>query len=181
MIKYLIAEVVREYLENNLNTGLSEKEPYWVNKIESFRYLSNPASDGTRVVVYADNPDEIEYRDARIDANQTQMFGLGYNLPVGEVGGGHYWWRRGSVRIDYYGIGKIAQPDRYDAAEVGYAILGRVHNCLDRIQVSGLIDPYGEQAIRFSVITSSFKESGGNKVNIWRGMLCWQVLTQREI
>jgi hypothetical protein len=181
MIKYAIAERIREYLAANLNSGIAENEPYWVNKIESFRYLSNPSTDGTRVVVYPDNPDEVEFRDARIDANQTQMFGLGYKLPVGEIGGGHYWFRRGVVKLDFYGLGKLAQDNRYDAAEVAFAILGRLHKWLDLVPVSGLIDDYGESAIFFNVISSNYKESGGNKVNIWRGTLYWQVLTHREV
>jgi len=180
MIKYLIAERIREFLAQNINSGISEKEPYWVNEIQSFRYLSNPAVDGTRIMVYADNPDEIDFRDARIDVTQPQMFELGIKVPVGEIGGGHLWWRRGTVKVEYYGLGKLAQDTRYEAAEVAYNIFGRTQYYLERVPVHNISDEFGENGVYFHVVNSSFKESGGNKVNIWRGALYWQALTQRD-
>lgn len=181
MIKYLIAERLLEHLQTNLNTGISELSPYYVREIESFRYLSNPAVDGTRIIIFADNPDEIDYKDSRIDVSQPQQSDLSYHVPVGEIGGGHLWWRRGTVKIEYYGIGKFAQEDRYEAAEVAYKILGRVHYYLDFVRISDLKDTYNEQGVYFHIINSAFKESGGNKVNIWRGTIYWQALTQREV
>jgi len=181
MIKYLIAEKIREYLIENLNSGISELSPYYVREIQSYRYLSNPAVDGTRVIVYADNPDEIDFKDSRIDVSQSQQSDLSYKIPVGEIGGGHLWWRRGIVKVEYYGLGKFSQDTRYEAAEVAYKILGRVHYNMDYVRISSLKDTYNEQGVYFHVINSSFKESGGNRVNIWRGTLYWQALTQREV
>ena len=181
MIKYLITINIRDYLRTYLNAGISEVSPVYVKTIDSFNYLKNPTVDGTRVIVYGDNPNEIEYRDARIDLSGAQRTipNLGITIPAGEIGGGYLWWRRGIVTVQFFGIGKLQQQTNYDAADVAYTILGRVQNCLGSIRFQNLVDEFGERALKLFAYSSNFKESGGNRTNIWEGDVYWQALTER--
>lgn len=181
MIKYLISLAIRDHLRTNLNTGIATVSPLYVNTIEAFNYLKNPNSDSTRVVVYGDNPNKLEYRDGRIDmtSGNSNIPTLGIHIPAGEIGGGYLWWRRGIITLQFYGIGKYQQSTNYVAAEVAYDILGRVQNCLGSVQISNLVDQFGERALALYVYSSDFKESGGNRTNIWEGDIYWQALTER--
>jgi len=175
-ITHLLIKRLETSLTASLLTAISSSSPTRAKKIQAYRFQENPLEENIYLWVAGGNPEDPNDRDARVGT--AQMEGLGMELPRGEVGGGHLWWRKGHVEVGCYFVREhFAQSVAGDYAHI---VLGRTMNCIERTQVSDLVDEFGEQAVLITVYASAFFEGGGPPNQyLWRGKVLWQALTER--
>ena len=174
MINHLIVLRLTEYLQQTMIDDISDVTK--ADEVKSYRFQDSPLDLPIYLSVLSGNPEEIEYIDARL--GYKDMNDLGINIPSGEVGGGHLWWRRGRVRIGaYFMEGDVTEEEAADYAQI---ILGRAMLSIEECPVSDLVDEFGERAHWVAVVADNFSEGGGPENQyMWRGTIHWQVLTER--
>lgn len=177
-IRDLLVHRFAQSLETECKTNAYRTDPARVDLVKPYRFQQEPQGTPVYLSVIAGDVSDPTLRDARVKADEQES--LGINLPSGEIGGGHLWWRRGRVTIAcYYVMHKFSQED---AALHSHTVLGRVTHHLERTQVADLVDDFGERALATMVIANVFFESGGPPDQyIWRGEVEWQVLTERPM
>lgn len=178
MIVPLIMWSMRDYLEVELQDEVPDSDPTKAVIVKVGRYQGNPVKENVLVAISGGDFEDPSYLDARADHDSLDQFGL-RNLPIGEIGGGMYWWRRFSIDFRTFFV-----KERYEeliAMKFAYEFLGRLQKAVESCSLR-LIDAYGERtnSIPPFVEGSSMFESGGKRQYIWRGKLLWRVLTWRE-
>lgn len=177
-IVHMIVEKIAEDLDTALILNIPKSDEARVNWVKAYRFQDSPEDYEIYVSVVPGNPNVPTEEHGRIDIGEN-LEKLGLNIPSGEVGGGHLWWRRGRVKVGAFLLDK--GYDESKAANVAHTVLGRVEYHTERINVSSLLDEFGERAHgNVYVFASNFFEGGGpDDQYIWRGEVRWQVLTQR--
>ena len=176
MISYQIVNRLVEQLTYDLITTVSSSDPTKAGEVKAYRFQQDPLTPVNFVWVSSGDFKDDSVRDGIVTAKDMET--LKINLPAGEIGGGHYWWRRGVVQIGCYFITKSYSQD--DAADYAHRFLGKITRSIELTNVSGLRDEFDEQAFYIWVPYSHFFESGGPPDQyIWRGDVGWQVLTNR--
>lgn len=147
------------------------------NIIQAYRFQDSPLKYPVAIAISSGNPDDPNYVDGRVGTGKD-MNDLGIDIPSGEIGGGHLWWRRGRVKLGcYYLQGKV---DQEDAGDYAHRVLGLAMSCIETCPVSDLVDEHGERAHWMAVTSDTFFEGGGPENQyLWRGNILWQVLTER--
>jgi hypothetical protein len=178
MIVPLILFTVRDYLEIALQDEVPDTDPTKAVLVKVGRFQDNPVKKNVSVSISGGDFEDPAYLDGRADHDAMKQFQI-RNLPVGEIGGGMYWWRRGTIDFRVFFV-----KQRYEeeiAMKFAYEFYGRLLNALERCELGELIDDYGEQAFNTPYIeATSFFESGGANQYIWRGKIKWRVLTWRD-
>ena len=174
MITHLLILRITEFLQQTMIDEVSDDTQ--ANEVKAYRFQDSPLDKPIYLSVLSGDPEDPSFADGRL--GYKDMNDLGLNLPSGEVGGGHLWWRRGRVRIGAYFM--AGDTEQQDAADYAQIILGRAMKSLDECPVSDLVDEFGERAHWVAVTASTFSEGGGPENQyLWRGMIHWQVLTER--
>lgn len=175
-ITHLLVMRIYENLLSEMRTKISASDPTRAGDVQAYRFQESPIEPVNFLYVSGGNPNDPFYRDSRLDANARDADRLKLDIPAGEIGGGHYWWRRGRVSLGCYFVHKGYSQEK--AAEHAHNFLGRAHYHLENTNVSSLVDTWGERAYYIMVVASTFFEGGGPPAQyIWRGELIWQVLT----
>ena len=173
MVKDLVIVALSEWMTTKMITDVSGVTKAKV--VKPYRFQDNPLEDNVYLWLAGGDPTEAFDKDTRVSHSEAED--LGMDLPPGEIGGGHLWWRRGTGQVGCYWV-----RDRYEqelAAFYSHQILGRAIHWLERTPVSGIVDEFGEQALKIFVYGNTFSEGGGNNQFYWRGDIYWQVLTER--
>ena len=177
MIVPLILLSLRDYLETALQDEVPDDDPTKAVLVKVGRFQDNPVKKNVSVAINGGDFENPEYIDGRIDHESLNQFEI-RNLPVGEIGGGIYWWRRGTMDFKTFFV-----KQRYEeeiAMKFAYEFYGRLLHAVESCSLRGLTDSFGEMAHgRPYIEGSSFFESGGANQYIWRGKLKWRVLTWR--
>lgn len=175
-IRDLLVVRFAETLERDLITSVSRSDPTRADLVKAYRFQAEPQDTPIYLSVTGGDPNDPTLRDARVSAKEQEE--LGMRIPIGEIGGGHLWWRRGRVFIGcYFHLAKYTQEK---AAQYAHQVLGRATNSIERAQVAGLVDTFGEEALLPIAHANVFYEGGGpDNQYIWRGEVHWQVLTAR--
>jgi hypothetical protein len=161
-----------------MNWGISSSDKTYASRVKAYRFQENPLDAGVYLWVTTGDPENPNDRDARVGLEDMET--LGMRLPMGEVGGGHLWWRKGKVEIGCYFIKDRLEQDI--AGDYAHTVLGRAMHNTERTVVSDLVDTFGEKALYLYIYASTYFESGGPpKMYIWRGDVYWQVLTERPM
>ena len=173
----MILKRMEEDLKESLIRGIAEDDPTYALHVEIGRFRDNPLTKNIYVALAGGNTIDPDHIDGRIDNDQLDDIKV-RNLPVGEIGGGTYWWRRG---VADYACYFVKTTMTYDLSMMyAYQFQARLLGILDRIDISGLVDDAGEMTSSCPYIeTTSIYESGGAKKHIWRGKIFWRVLTWR--
>ena len=178
MVVPLILNKLRDYLEVELQDEVAEDDPTKAVLVKVGRFQDNPVRKNVSVAISGGDYEDPAYMDGRIDHESMDEFKI-RNLPVGEVGGGIYWWRRGTMNFQAFFV-----KQRYEeeiAMKYAYEFYGRLLRAVETCRLGNLVDYFGEQATGTPYIEgASFFESGGANQYIWRGKLKWRVLTWRE-
>lgn len=174
----LLVNAVVAYLETNLQTNVAASDPIRAKLVKPWRLQASPLPTPVYAIVTGGNPLDPKQKDVRIGAEDAED--LKYSVPIGEVGGGHYWWRRGAVNVGVFFLRNRYAEER--AADLAYTFFGRVAHHLERVPVSGIVDEFGEYAYQIAVFGNTFIEGGGPEDQyLWRGEIWWQVLTRRPL
>lgn len=177
MIVPMILYRIKDNMQILLHDEVPDENPTRASLVKIGLFQENPVKTGVAVSVSGGAFDDEKYLDGRIDHEDLNAIAI-RNLPVGEIGGGTHWYRRGSCRLSAYFVRQRYKEDR--ALEYAYDFYGRVIRAVEGTLVGDLTDDYGEQAYDRPIVeSSSFFESGGKNRFIFRGMLYWRVLTWR--
>ena len=174
-ISHLIVQRLTDFLVQEMITNNTDLDTT-ASTIQAYRFQDSPLKYPIALAVSSGNPDDPKFLDGRIGTKD--MDDLGIDIPSGEIGGGHLWWRRGRVKVGcYYLTGKVSQEDAGDKA---HRVLGLAMTCIDTCPISDLLDEFGERAHWMAVTSSQFFEGGGPENQyLWRGTILWQALTER--
>lgn len=173
----MILYAFKDYLEGALVADVPEDNPTRALLVKVGRFNENPLEKSVSVAISGGDYEDPTYMDGRIDNPKMDSLKID-GLPVSEIGGGCYWWRRGS--INYQAFFVRARLKEEVALQYAYDFQGRLLKSVELVPIHGLIDDYGERAyapVRVEGVT--FFESGGNNQYIWRGKLLFRVLTWR--
>jgi hypothetical protein len=171
----MLVERIATQLDIDLRVSVSDKNTRAV-VVKPYRFQASPIENNIYLYATTGDPDDMSLIDGRIAGGE--MENLKMNIPTGEIGGGHYWWRRGTVYIGaYYVTHNFEQEVVANYAQI---VRGRAEHYTERVNVADLVDEFGERAYYLMVISSIFTEGGGpEKQYLWRGKLIWQALTHR--
>lgn len=179
-ISHMVVERLVTTLTLALRTNVPASDPSRAGEVKAYRFQESPLEPINFVWISTGNPSDPTYRDGRISVREDDTANLRLYIPDGEIGGGHYWWRRGRVSIGCYYI--LSSYSQSVAADHAHKFLGRTIRAIEQTNVADLRDEFGEQAYQIIVPFNSFFEGGGPPAQyIWRGEIAWQVLTHRQI
>jgi hypothetical protein len=178
MIVPLITWRMREHLEVALQDEIPDTDPTKAVIVKVGRFQDNPVKKNVLVAVCGGDFEDPSYMDARADHQSLDQFVI-KNLPISEIGGGMFWWRRFSIDFRTFFV-----KQRYEeeiAMRYAYEFYGRLLEAVETCTM-GLADSFGErtQCTTPFVEGTSLFESGGANQFIWRGKILWRVLTWRE-
>jgi hypothetical protein len=177
-ITHLIVDRLVTYLTSEMRTKIPSSQPTRASLVQAYRFQDSPLESNIYIWVSGGNPNDTSFRDGRVSS--SDMEGLSMNIPVGEIGGGHYWWRRGRVVVGCYFI--TQKYTQVAAANYAHIVLGRAIHFTERAQIADLVDEFGERAYMIAVYASTFNEGGGPPDQyLWRGEILWQALTHRPM
>jgi len=144
--------------------------------IKDGRLQSDPERPDDHIMVHVNHPRDEEWYDCPIGDRYVRYAGSlygwerGYMSVLGEVGGGHRWYRRLSIEVSsYYTRNRKEQgPAREDAN----VVRGLVEKYTRTLAVTGITDEFGEQAVRMWVDRSRTEERGGPPDSyIWKSWI----------
>jgi hypothetical protein len=178
MIIPLILLEMKQYLEVKLQDEVPDTDPTKAVVVKVGRFQDNPVKKNVLVAISSGDFEDPSYLDGRADHESLDQFGL-RNLPIGEIGGGMFWWRRFSIDFRTFFV-----KQRYEeeiAMGYAYEFYGRLLRAVETCTLR-LIDSHGEMTNNIPpfIEGASFFESGGANQFIWRGKLLFRVLTWRE-
>lgn len=177
MIVPMILTRMRDTLTVAMTNEVPDTNPTRAILVKIGRFQDNPLEKNVSVSISGGDYEDPSYIDGRIDHEDLDAIGIRF-LPVGEIGGGLYWWRRGTMDFKTFFVRQRYEEDV--AMQYAYDFYGRLLSTVEKISVGNLVDDYGEIANGYPYIEgATFFESGGNKQFIWRGKLRWRVLTWR--
>jgi hypothetical protein len=177
MIVPLILLRMREHLETYLQDEVPDTDPTKAVLVKVGRFQDNPVKKNVLVAISGGDFEDPAYMDGRADLETMNQVKIA-NLPVGEIGGGIYWWRRFTMDFRTFFVKQRFEEDI--AMKYGYEFYGRLLNAIQVCTFGRLVDDYGERTCGLPYIEgSSFFESGGPQQYIWRGKVKWRVLTHR--
>ena len=174
-ITHMLVDRIASQLDTDLRVSVSNKYVK-ASVVKPYRFQASPIDQPIYVYVTTGDPDDPSLMDGRISVDN--MEDLRMELPAGEIGGGHYWWRRGTIYIGaYYVTDNLSQSV---AADYAQTVRGRAEYYTERVNVADLVDEFGERAYYLMVISGRLTEGGGPENQyLWRGKLIWQALTHR--
>lgn len=176
-ITYMVIEKLCAQLLKAMQTDIPLDDPTRADIVKIGRFQQNPIKNNVHISVSGGSLTDPELIDGIVTIKDMDKIGM--NVYAREIGGGQFWWRRGEVRVEtFLTQGNIPE---LDAAQYAYEIYGRVMNNIENVVVGGLVDDFGERAIKLFCFASAYMESGGPPSKyIWRGYVKWQFLSERK-
>ena len=173
----MILKKVERHLQYELFDAVPEDSPTRAGLVKVGLMQENPADKVASVSITSGDFEDDGFVDAHVDHPEVQEFTIRH-LPRGEVGGGHYWWRRFSIRVQVFFV--RAGYDEDTATQHAYDFYGRLQSAIEACQIGTMSDHYGERALGKPYLESTtFFPSGGKNKFIFRGKLRFRVLTSR--
>lgn len=173
----LIIDRLLEKIKLEMQTNIPQNDPTRAKIVKKGLLQQAKVENNVAIGVIGGDHEDPNYRDGLvtmrgIDREIDQYF------PAREIGGGQLWWRRGVANIEcFYIQQQFTESQAFDQA---YAVLGRLMSCIETTNMTGIVDSYGEMAIKIYCHNNTFFESGGPPNQyIFRGKVFWTVVTER--
>lgn len=139
------------------------------------RYYQDPKIAAFRASVIHGDLEETSYPDG-IFERITHRRKLAVKFESREIGGGEVWLRRGTVRLEFFFMGKKYSEE--DAREAAYIMADNVFNAVRDMPIH-LVKVDNEHAHNMFVVASEMLQTGGPPSDwIFRGKLYWEVQTE---
>lgn len=173
----LVLFCMRDHLRSLMIYGVPEEDKSRALLVKVGRFQENPLNNGVSIAISGGDYEDPTYMDGRTDNPKMDSLTIP-SLPTCEIGGGEYWWRRGTINYQTFYV-RSRLPEEA-AMQYAYDFQGRLIQSVKLTPINALTDDYGEHAYSPVYVEGcTFFESGGNKQYIWRGKLLWRVLTWR--
>lgn len=173
----MVLWAIRDHLETAMVNEVPESNPTRAMVVKVGRFIENPLDKNVSVAILGGDFENPAYTDARIDNPDVENFPF-RNLPVGEIGGGTYWYRRGVIQFQCFFVRQRFNEEL--SMQLAYDFYGRLLNAVENTPLPQIRDEYEEGVVPPIVVESStFFESGGKDKFIWRGKIYWRILTWR--
>lgn len=182
-ISDMLVDALVAHLQTNLDTDYTARG--WVpSAVQAGRLQDDPERPSDHILVHIGSPIESDkWYDAPVGDRYIRfMNGIygwerGYMSTLGEVGGGHSWYRRLSVQISNYYTRERQEQD--PAREYANVTRGLVEKYVKTLNVTSITDEFGEVAARLWVDRSFAEERGGPPNNyIWKSWVYVTVETR---
>ena len=173
----LLLDALVTHLGTQMNDGLETTALNYVDNIKKGLLQENKLVKNVALGISGGDHDDPEYKDGIVTLEELKN--IGFYVDPREVGGSQVWWRRGTIRVECFFIREgLTENQAFDA---GYEVLGHLEDNIENLDVTGIVDTYGERAIKVFCYANTYFESGGPpKSFIFRGKVFWQCLTERE-
>jgi len=173
----LLLDAIVVHLTTVCQTGVQEDDVTRADIVKKGLLQVDKSKQNISIGVWGGDHEEPKEMDGIITLDKLPD--IHFKPPAREVGGGQLWYRRGSVELNCFFVReRLSEANAYIA---GYTVLGRVQNNLENIDLTGLIDDWGEKAIKIFSYGNTFFESGGaQNAVIFRGKVYWMCLTERS-
>jgi len=154
--------------------------PEQLGIVKGGNFQQNPLNKRIYCCVYIGDPADDAWKDSNSAHSVKDLSRSQFQQETFEIGGGSTWWRRFSVEFGFFGIKSKEGQD--EARRIASITRGRVEMAIaTSTRLRGLTDSLGEHVLLPVVVTSQAFEGGGPPNQyIWRGVIQFQVLTQRE-
>lgn len=173
----MILRTMKWSLNTQLFDEVAEESPTRTGIVKMGILQDNPADAVVSIAVNSGDYEDAKYIDAHVDHPDVQEYRI-RNLPMGEVGGGKYWWRRFSIRVEVFFVRQ--NYDEETSINYAYEFYGRLLNAIENTQVGPQVDSFGERANGKPFLESTtFFQAGGKKKAIFHGKVYFRVLCWR--
>lgn len=173
----MILWAIKQHLDTAMVEEVPDTNPTQAILVKVGAFKDNPLNKNVSISISGGDFEDPKYIDGRIDNPNQPNFPL-KNLPAGEIGGGVYWYRRGTVDFKTFFVRQNFKEEV--AMQYAYEFYGRLLKAMEQVPIGNLLDDFGEGAIPPVILESaSMFESGGKDKFIWRGKLYWRILTWR--
>lgn len=162
----LVIDSVNQHLLEVLQTDLETSDTTRANTVRLGAFQADPTvGTGITVMTYCNDPDSDEWEHECYDY---------------ELGGPEMWWRRFTVKISqFYGQNV---KDRMEGNALASSVLTRTEAALSRWRPNGVgPDSEGEVPVELQVKYSRNKAGGAPGSFIYRGVIFFQVRTDKNI
>lgn len=167
---------LRDRLEEELKDQIPEGHPTQVVLVKIGRYKDSPHKNELVIALSPGDPEDPSFMDGRIDNDEFDNLRIFRRLPVSEIGGGEYWWRRYTAQLQVSYLRANFEEDL--AMKYAFEVQGRALKVLREITLSTLVDSFGERAHGTTYIEgSTFYPTGSKTSWLWRGSLRARILT----
>lgn len=178
MIVPMILKRIAQGMQREMIDELPAGSDIRMDEVKVGRYQQPPNAAYKRLSVVHGDTEDPRYQDLIISRLASGNLHNNWQMEAQEIGGGSFWYRRGTVDIELFLISKGYTEE--DARDIAYRILGRIQQKIGGIYVADLVDAYGEQASQVFSTASQMLQSGGPPASwIFRGKVFWDVLTER--
>lgn len=175
IVNMILDELVK-HLQTEMQVNVDAGDLTYADVVKKGLLQEDKTKKNVSLGITGGDHEDPEYVDAIVSLDKLPD--IGFYLAAREIGGGQMWHRRGVIRVECYFIRERLLEDEAFAA--GYEILGRVQSNVENLNVTGLIDDFGERAIKmFSHGNTFFESGGGQRSFIFRGKVFWTCLTER--
>lgn len=172
----LLLDILYTQLDDKMRTSISTSDPTRADVVKKGRFQGDPLKNNVYIAISPSDPEKLDWVDGIVTLDT--MKDIGFYIDPREVGGGQAWWRRGVVQVGCYFIREKYTEDQ--AIDYAHTVLTRLLNNIESVNLTGVVDDFGERAILMFCYSHHFAESGGPPDQyIWRGKIHWQCLTER--
>lgn len=169
-----VIDLVNDRLTKELRTWISENDEARAGLVRPGLLQDDPTRYTISVLTHPNDPDnDKEWRHSVAEGKY-----LGVELPAYEVGGGQFWIRRFTTKLELYFRPNV---DRTKARTIAGLVLARAEHAIWNVNFWDVTpDSLGELPQPPCVPASSVQtEGGGEGEYIWHCTIWWYVLTAK--
>ena len=177
-IGYLFLVRLREHLTEHLQTNVDVDDPTIAKVVKIGLFQDDPTRQNIYIAIQGGDHEDPTESDGIITGYRMQK-DLGIDFPwAREIGGGQLWRRKVSIAIGCYFIQQNFSEE--EATKQAYIALARLLSTIENVDISGLVDDFGERVVEVFCHGNTFFESGGPPTSyIFRGKVMVSSLSSR--
>ena len=177
-IGFLFLSRLKEHLVERMQIDVDVEDPTIAKVVKIGLFQDDPTNKNIYIAIQGGDHDDPLDADGIITGYRMQK-DVGIDFPwAREIGGGQIWRRKVTIQIGCYFIRQKFSED--EATDQAYIALSRLLSSVESMNISGLLDDFGERVVEVFCHGNTFFESGGPPASyIFRGKVLVSYLTER--